>query len=126
MRKWMLAMLVAVGMIGATTLFAAEKGEKGEQDEGKEVKIKFTEAPAKVQQTLTYEAHGAKIDSIDKEDHKGKMVYEADAVIDGTNYEILVDEDGKLISKTVDNEEDEKKADKKSGEKAEKEEHESK
>lgn len=109
MRKWMLALLVGFGMIGATTLFAAEKGEKDEKDEGKEVKIKFSEAPAKVQETLTYEAHGAKIESIDKEEKAGKTVYEADAVIDGTNYEILVSADGKLISKTVDKEEDEKK-----------------
>jgi hypothetical protein len=122
MRKWLLALLVAAGMIGATTLFAAEKGEK---DEGKEVKIKFTEAPAKVQETITYEAHGAKIDSIDKEEKDGKTVYEADAVIDGTNYEIRVDQNGKLISKAVDNEEDEKKSNKKN-EKEEKEEHETK
>lgn len=123
MRKWMLALLIAVGMIGATTLFAAEKGEK--EDEGKEVRIKFTEAPAKVQQTLTYEAHGAKIESLDKEEKDGKTVYEADAVIDGTNYEIVVDPNGKLISKKIDNEEDEKKGSKK-GDKEEKEEHESK
>jgi hypothetical protein len=119
----MLALLVIVGTVGATTLFAAEKGEK--EDEGKEVKIKFTEAPAKVQQTLTYEAHGAKIDSLDKEEKDGKTVYEADAVIDGTNYEIVVDPTGKLISKKIDNEEDEKKGNKK-GDKEEKEEHESK
>lgn len=123
MRKWMLALLVGFGMLGATTLFGAEKGEK--EDEGKEVRIKFTEAPAKVQQTLTYEAHGAKIESIDKEGKDGKIVYEADAVIDGTNYEIRVDAKGKLISKAVDNEEDEKKANKK-GEKEEREEHENK
>ncbi|HEY2589894.1 MAG TPA: hypothetical protein VGI81_29390 [Tepidisphaeraceae bacterium] len=122
MRKWMLALLVGFGVIGATTLFAAEKGE---EDEGKEVKIKFTEAPLKVQETITYEAHGAKVDSLDKEEQHGKTVYEADAVIDGTNYEIVVDEKGKLISKKIDNEEDEKKSNKK-GEKEEKEEHESK
>ena len=38
----------------------------------------------------------------------GKTIYEADAMIDGKNYEILVSEDGKLISKKLDNEENEK------------------
>ena len=39
------------------------------------------------------------------------MHYEADAVMDGKNWEIVVDPDGKLVHKAIDNEEDEKKAD---------------
>ena len=38
------------------------------------------------------------------------MIYEADAMINGTNYEIKVAEDGTLIKKKVDNEEDEEVA----------------
>jgi hypothetical protein len=48
-------------------------------------------------------------------------VYEADAKIGNTNYEIKVAEDGTLISKKIDKEEDEKKdGEKKDGEKKDK------
>lgn len=105
-RRWFLSMLMIVGVVGATTFFVRADDE----DEGKEVKIKFSEAPEAVQKTLTEQAAGQTIKTLDKETKKdGKIVYEADVKIDGTNYEILVAPDGKLISKKVDKEEDEKK-----------------
>ena len=107
-KRWMLGSLAAGVLLTAGFLKAAE--------EGKEVKMKFSEVPAAVQKTLTDEAKGAKIETVDKETDKGKTIYEADVKIDGTNYEIKVAEDGKLISKAVDEEDekkDEKKADKK-------------
>ena len=105
-RRWFLAMLMMVGVVGATSFFV----RADEEDEGKEVKIKFSEAPEAVQKTLTEQAKGQKIKTLDKETKKdGKIVYEADVKIDGVNYEIQVAPDGKLISKKVDKEEDEKK-----------------
>jgi hypothetical protein len=96
---------MAAGVLGGTSL-----GLRAAEEEGKEVHIKFNDAPEAVQKTLTAEARGAKIDGVDKETMKdGKEIYEADAVIDGTNYEIQVSPDGKLISKKIDKEEDEKK-----------------
>jgi hypothetical protein len=81
------------------------------EDEGKEVKSKFADCPAVVQKTLTAQAGGAKIETVDQETGKdGKVVYEADAVIGGKNYEIKVAADGTLISKAEDKEEDEKGA----------------
>ena len=79
-----------------------------EKDEGKEQKIKFSEVPAAAQKTITDEAKGAVIETVDKEDHDGKVIYEADAKINDKNYEIKVAEDGTLISKKLDNEEGEK------------------
>ena len=52
-------------------------------------------------------APGAKITTVDHEMKHGTMVYEADAMMDGKNWEILVAEDGKLISKKLDEEKDE-------------------
>lgn len=106
-RHWMLLALLTVGLLGTSApwLRAAE-----EEDEGKEVKIKFSECPPAVQKTLLRESFGAKIESVDKETHKdGKVIYEADATIDGTNYEIQVSPEGKLIVKKIDNEADEAK-----------------
>ena len=98
---WTLIALLAVTL--SATAFAQEK-----KDESNEVKMKFDQVPAAVRETLTREAKGGKIDTVDKETRDGKTVYEADVKIDGKNWELLVSEDGKLLSKKEDNEEDEK------------------
>ncbi|HSU67897.1 MAG TPA: hypothetical protein VLJ39_13560 [Tepidisphaeraceae bacterium] len=105
-RHWIIVLAMVVAFVGASMAVRAADEKK---EEGKEVKIKFSEAPEAVQKTLKEVSKGAKIETIDKEEDAGKTIYEADAVIDGTNYEIKVAEDGKLISKNVDKEENEKK-----------------
>jgi hypothetical protein len=112
-----LALLLAAGLTAGTLAVRAE-----EKEEGDEVKVKFDDCPAAVKATITKEAEGAKVDSVDKETDDGKTIYEADAVINGQNYEIKVYEDGKLLSKKIDNEDEEKKG----GEKEEDEKHEHK
>jgi hypothetical protein len=121
--KWIVVLLATVGLIGCANLKAEDK--KGEEKEGDEVKISFAECPAPVKATLNKESNNAKIESVDKETDEGKTIYEADVMMDGQNYEIKVAEDGKLISKKVDNEEGEKKGEKK-GEKEEDEKNEKK
>ena len=78
------------------------------EKEEHEVKVAMQDVPPAVQSTLKREANGQTISTVDKEQRRGKTVYEADAKIDGNNYEIVVDETGKLISKKLDNEENEK------------------
>jgi uncharacterized membrane protein YkoI len=75
--------------------------------EDHEVQIKFSDCPAAVQKTLKREANGAKIEKVDQETAHGKPVYEVDVKIDGHNYEILVAEDGLLLSKALDEDDDE-------------------
>lgn len=103
--------LMCVGLLGASligagaaVLRAEEKGKKEEE----EVKVSIDQVPSAVKATLLKEAEGAPITQVDKETEKGKVIYEADAKINGKNYEIKVAEDGSLISKTIDNEDDEK------------------
>ena len=80
------------------------------------------DAPAPVRETLNRETNNAKIATVDRETKDGKTIYEADAMVNGQNWEIKVSEDGKVISKKPDNEENEKKG----GEKEEDEKHEKK
>ena len=98
-----------------------EKSEKGEEKESDEVKVAFDKIPAPVQQTFNKETGGVAIKEVDQEKLDGKDVYEADVVIGGTNYEIVVAPDGKLVSKKIDNEaaEGAEKRKKESGEKEE-------
>jgi hypothetical protein len=101
---------VALGLAG-TAAFVA-RAEEREKDEGKEQKVEFKSVPQAVQATLTAEAGGAAITTVDKEEDDGKEIYEADVMIKGKNYEIKVAADGTLISKKLDVEENEKKGDK--------------
>ena len=53
------------------------------------------------------ESGGAKIDKVDKEMEHGKTVYEADAMINGKEYEIVVAEDGTLLCKKLEGQDEE-------------------
>jgi hypothetical protein len=89
---------------------AVAKKERKESDEGQETRVSMDKVPAAVRKTLKREANGAGIGKVDVEKRSGKTVYETDVEIDGQNYEILVPADGKLISKMIDNEAEEKEA----------------
>src|ERR1700676_2474473 len=100
-KSWILMVVLVAGCAGTH----GNATPSGEKDEGNEVKVKFSELPEPVQKTLMEQADGAKIDSVDRQTKKdGTTVYEADAMINGKNYEILVAPDGKLIDKKLDNE----------------------
>jgi hypothetical protein len=109
-KRSLIVAAMALGLLGAAQLVRAEDKEK---EEGKEQKVEFKAVPEAVQATLTAEAGGAAIATVDKEEDDGKVIYEADVVIKGKNYEIKVAADGTLISKKLDVEENEK--DKKGG-----------
>jgi uncharacterized membrane protein YkoI len=83
--------------------------KEDEQKETKDVEIKFSDCPAAVQKTLKREANGANLETIDKETEDGKAVYEVAVKIDGKNYEIAVAQDGTLISKVLDEEDEDEK-----------------
>lgn len=83
-----------------------EREGNGVKEDEQEVKIKFADAPAAVQKTLQREAFGATIAEVDQETEGGKTIYEADVKIDGRNYEIKVAADGTLLSKEIDEEEE--------------------
>ncbi len=90
----------------------ADKQEK-EVDDDKSVKVKIEDLPEAVRKTLKREAGDGKIKEIEKETEDGKTIYEAEVIIDGSKYEIEIAENGKLISKTLyDDEDDDDKEDK--------------
>ena len=83
-----------------------EDQDDEEGEEANEVKMSLDQVPAPVRATLTREANGATIKTVDKEEQHGKTIYETDVMSGGKNWEIKVDENGKLISKKLDNEEE--------------------
>lgn len=82
---------------------------ESEDEEANEVKMSIDQVPSAVRMTIEREANGAMVKHVDMEQNKaGKTVYETDVMMDGKNWEIRVAPDGKLLSKKIDNEEDEK------------------
>ncbi|HTL28162.1 MAG TPA: PepSY-like domain-containing protein, partial [Tepidisphaeraceae bacterium] len=106
-RRWIVATALSLSLAAGAAIIVRAADEK-EEKEGDEQKIKLTEAPAAVQEALKKESNGAKIETIDKEMRDGKQVYEADAIVDGKNHEIIVDADGKVVSNKLDEEGEEK------------------
>ena len=116
--------LFSIGAMALALTLAAPLASRAADKEENEQKVAWADVPAPVQKTLTREAFGAHIATVDKERFKGKTAFEADVKIDGHNYEIVVDEHGLLLTKGLD-EEDEgaaSKGQKKAGENSEKEE----
>ena len=105
-KRWLCLVALSAGLISSTGCSMMHHHEK--EEEGDEVKMKFTDVPSAVQKTLTEQAMGEKIDTVDKETSKGHVVYETDVKHGGKEWEIRVAEDGKLISKKVEGEKEEK------------------
>ena len=99
--------LIALASLSLTSVGCSAMHHHHDKEEN-EVKMSFNDVPAAVQATLRTASNGSTIKTVDKELKNGHTIYEADAIIDGKNYEILVAEDGKLISKKLDNEANEK------------------
>jgi hypothetical protein len=114
--RWTAFLLAAVLASGCASM---KKKSAEKEEEGDEVKMALADVPVAVRDTLTREAGGAKIESVDKEEKNGQTIYETDVMSGGKNWEIKVDASGKLISKTEDNEAEEKAGEKKKGEKEE-------
>jgi len=76
--------------------------------DGKEEKVKLADCPEAVQKTINDNANGGKIVEIEKETSKdGTVTYEAEVKkTDGTEIEIVVAADGKLIKIETENDED--------------------
>jgi hypothetical protein len=106
MKSWTLAALLAT-VVGCASNHH-ESPERAEGGEGNEIKMALNDVPAPVRATLTREAQGAAIKTVDKEQMNGKTIYETDVLANGKNWEIKVDEGGKLLSKKLDDEAEEK------------------
>jgi uncharacterized membrane protein YkoI len=76
-----------------------------DEDEGEEVEVKLSDCPAAVRKTLEREAFGSAIDEVTKLTDDGKSIYEADVTIDGKEYEVIVAENGTLLSKELEEDE---------------------
>jgi hypothetical protein len=79
-------------------LFAAMVFTAASHAGGMEQEVLWADVPAAVQKTITENAGGGTVRKIEKETKAGKVAYEAEITkADGTEVEIKVGEDGKVI-----------------------------
>lgn len=103
---------LAIGLTAALagTSFAAEKKDRDEKDQV----VPWSEVPAAVKATITAEAKGGKIESIERETEKKGVTYEAKVKLaDGHELEIKTDAAGKVLKVEREDGEDEHDDDKK-------------
>jgi uncharacterized membrane protein YkoI len=105
--KWILAVVAAAG------LFACAGNKRaGDELEPGETKVKLDQTPAAVQATLKKELAGAELEDISKKQEGGRTVYETDLIRDGQKWEVVVGEDGAIISKAKEGSPEERARDK--------------
>jgi len=63
-------------------------------------KVTVVQTPPAVQQTIKAELVGATLEDIAKGQRHGKTVYETDVIRDGYKWEVVIAEDGHIVSKT--------------------------
>ncbi len=100
---WLLTTVLSAGLV--IPIWSGVAGAEGDDDEN-EVKVLLKDCPEAVQKTIKKEAGSGKIVEIEKEREHGKVIYEAEVVIDGKEYELTVGEDGTLIEKEEEGAED--------------------
>jgi hypothetical protein len=103
--KFLLAAGLTVGIcVGATV-----------QGQGGEVKVTIEQTPPAVQETIKRELVGARLEDIARTKRNGKTVYETDIIKDGRKWEVVVGEDGQIVSKIREGKADDQPADKREG-----------
>ena len=109
------AAVIAIGMCGCARLqpHAAEAPEAGE------TRVRLDQTPAAVRQTIDRELVGARLEDIARKERQGKSIYETDIIRDGHKWEVVIGEDGTILSKLQEGSAAEQQADRQESAKAE-------
>jgi uncharacterized membrane protein YkoI len=100
LKRTLLALSVAAATALSVVPAALAEAEENEQ------KVTVDQLPPAVRKTLEKEAAGGKILEIEKERERGKTVYEAQIIKNGQKWEIEIAEDGKVLDREQENDDD--------------------
>jgi len=89
------------------TILKEKVEDKDDDEDEDEEQVSIDQVPAAVKATILEEAQGGTIEEIERETEDGKTVYEAEVIINGEEVEIEVAADGTLLSKKVEDDDDE-------------------
>jgi len=105
-----ISILIAVVVIG-TCGCARMQQRMADPAEAGETKVRLDQTPAAVRQTIERELVGAQLEDIARKERQGKIIYETDIIRNEHKWEVVVGEDGKIISKVQEGGAEEKKLD---------------
>jgi uncharacterized membrane protein YkoI len=91
----------AMILLAGIPLIAAGCASHQREKEENEVEVTLDQLPPAVRDTITRESGGAPVGKIEREDEKGKAVYEAMITKGGKTWEIEIDESGKVLERKV-------------------------
>jgi len=109
-----LTAVVGLAICGCVT----KQRHTAEPAEAGETKVRLEQTPPAVRQTIERELVDAQLEDIARKDRQGKTIYETDIIRNGHKWEVVVGEDGKLISKVQEGSAEEKKLDQQESAKA--------
>jgi uncharacterized membrane protein YkoI len=113
MRNFLICLCVTSLLLLPSCAALSREHEDEEKEEGHEVKVKIDQLPAAARTTIEDQTKGGTIEDIAKVSDDGKTFYEADVkMADGKEYEVQVGEDGKLISRKQEHDDEKGKEDK--------------
>jgi len=101
-KHWKLIVLIVIAGL-ALCIGAVATKQIAEQEQ----EVSIEQVSEAVKATILAEAKGGTIEEIDIETENDQTLYEADVIIDGQEVEIKVAADGTLLSKEVEDDENE-------------------
>jgi Protein of unknown function (DUF2874). len=103
----LLVTIMALGICGCSGL-----RHRSDEAEAGETKVSLEQTPAAVRKTIERELVGAQLEDIARKERQGKTNYETDIIRDGHKWEVVVGEDGTIVSKIQEGSAEEREADK--------------
>jgi hypothetical protein len=103
----LLMTVMALGFCGCST-----GRHRSAEAEAGETKVSLEQTPAAVRRTIERELVGAQLEDIARKERQGKTIYETDIIRAGHKWEVVVGEDGVIISKLQEGSAEERQADK--------------
>jgi hypothetical protein len=99
--KWILVTILAIGMCSCAKSQGPkhEMSSSAEEPEPGETKVKLDQVPAAARETIERELKGGELEDIAMKQRNGKNIYETDIIKNGQKWEVIVGEDGSIISK---------------------------
>jgi uncharacterized membrane protein YkoI len=93
--RWIMTLLLAVGVTVLVTACASTKAGKEKEDATERVSLADLPMPARA--TVEKLTGGGKVEMIDKEVEKGKTVYDVEATVGGKHVEYTIAIDGAVV-----------------------------
>lgn len=115
-RRWLIPAILAAALAGCAshskTANRAAKPNAEEAAEPGETKVTLQQTPDAVRNTIQQQLAGAQLEDISKKQRGGKTVYETDIIRKDGKWEVVVAEDGTIVSNAKEGSDEEKAGDK--------------